>query len=143
MDWPLHLPSSETIYTKVKGDLVNLGLDTGEYPAIVPLNAFVHAFLAYPQVRRFRVSWSTEVLMGGTSVTVLYDRRRHSVIVYSSYSDGDNGGLTSVGEDFLFTHVREEDFGKIATAHNGDISDRNWFDDLPKFGCRKWRLNSQ
>ncbi len=135
-------PLSERVHTKVTGETVNVGIDIADDFSDVPLNALLHALASYPQARRFRVSWVMLSMLNGTNLTALYDRRKHSVIVYSTYTEGDNDGRTSFSGHLRFTQVREEDFQKIAAARKGDTSDWDWFNDLPKYGCRKHGLTA-
>ena len=135
-------PLADRIHTKVTGDLVNVAVDFGDDFPEVPLNALLHALASYPQARRFRVSWITLMMLNGRNQTAVYDRRKHSVIVYSTYTEGDNSGRTSFLEHLRYTNVQEKDFAKIAAAHKGDTSDWDWFNDLSKHGCRKRDLGS-
>jgi hypothetical protein len=141
--WP---PLAERVHTKETGDTVNVGIDTGDDPPGVPLNALLHALVAYPQAHRFRVSWTNLVLTSATSVTAIYDRSKHSVTLYQVNSEGDNNGRISGRQRLRYTGVQEKDFGLVAAAHKGDTagsSGWNWFDDLSKYGCWKHNLSAR
>lgn len=133
-------PLSERTTTKVSGDWVNVSVDFGDDPSVVPLNALTHALASYPKPDHFRVTWTVGSLMDFYKYTALYDRRKHSVTVYSTRSEADNNGYTALAQYLRFTKVQEKDFQKIAAAHKNDRSDWNWFDDLSRYGCRKHDL---
>lgn len=133
-------PLPERTTTKVSGDLVNVSVDFGDDPSEVPLNALTRALASYPQPHYLRVTWTVGSLMDFYKYTALYDRRKHSVTVYSTRSEADNNGHTAFAEHLRFTKVQEKDFQKIAAAHKNDRNDWNWFDDLPQYGCRKHNL---
>ena len=127
---------------KVQGDLVNIRASASYDSPGVPFLTFLSALKAYPKARRFRVSWSLLIFMNSTNDTVLYDRRRHTMLLYS-YGGGDV--LGSYQSHVLFTGVRESAFGKIVAAHKNDSDDMgvwSWFSDLPRYGCRKRDLGS-
>lgn len=128
--------------TRIEGDLVNLRASASFDSPGVPLLVLIDALKAYPHAQRFRVSWSLLIFMNGMSTTILYNRRRHSVAVFSS---GGGDVLGSYRDHVLFTHVREAVFTRISAAHKNDTEDMgawSWFSDLPKYGCRKRDLGS-
>jgi len=128
--------------TRIEGDLVNLRASASFDSPGVPLLVLIDALNAYPNAQRFRVSWSMLIFMNNMNTTILYDRRRHSLLVFS-YGGGDV--LGSYRDHVLFTHVREAVFAKIPAAHKNDTEDMgawSWFSDLPNYGCRKRDLGS-
>ncbi len=139
---PPATPSEPYASARVQGDLVNLRVNASFDAPGVPLLVLNDALKAYPHAQRFRVSWSQLIFMNSTNTTVLYDRRRHSVLIFS-YGGGDV--LGAYRDHVLFTHVREAVFAKIPAAHKNDSEDMgawSWFSDLPKYGCRKRDLGS-
>jgi len=58
---------------------VNAGYDTSG----LPFNTLVSALETYSHARLIRASWSMLLAMNQMNTTVLYDRRRHRVIVFS------------------------------------------------------------
>ena len=78
--------------------------------------------------------------MNAMDTTALYDRRNHSVILFSQ-GDGDLGAFR---DHVLFTGVPETAFVKLADAHRDDGNETAWgyFDGLPDYGCRKRDLGS-
>lgn len=128
--------------TKVQGDLVNLRADAYWDTPGVPLLRLTRALKDYPHARRFRVSWSLLVFMNGSDTTILYDRREHSVTVYST---GGGDVIGAYRDHVRFTHVPEAVFTKIAMSHRNDRDDSevwSWFSDLSHFGYPKRDLGS-
>jgi len=135
-------PSASDPATRAQGDLVNLRVNASYDAPGLPFKAFVEALKTYPNARRFRVSWSLLIFMNGMNSTVLYDRRRHTLRLFS-YGGGDVVG--SYRDHVLYTGVRASAFAKIAAAHKNDSEDMSvwsWFGDLPRYGCRKRDLGS-
>ena len=100
------------------------------------LRSLITALKANPNARTFRASWSLMVFNNQAQTTILYDRRKHSLLFYS-VADGDVLGTRR--DHFRFTRVPEPVFDKIAKAHRNDYSEDGWawLGDLPKYGCRK------
>ncbi len=128
--------------TKVQGSLVNIHVQAAYDAPGGPFLSFVDALKTYPQARQFRVSWTLTVFSNGASSTVLYDRDKHTLRLYSV-------GSGDVSGDFRnwvrYTGVREGVFEKTARRHKDDIEGLgawSWFYDLPKYGCRKCDLGS-
>lgn len=135
-------PSASEPATRVQGDLVNLRVNASYDSPGLPFTTFVEALKMYPAARRFRVSWSLLIFMNSMNSTVLYDRRRHTLRLFS---DGGGDIVGSYRNRVLYTNVRASAFGKIAAAHKSDSEDRgvwSWFGDLPRYGCRKRDLGS-
>lgn len=133
-------PPSERITTKASGDLVNVSIDFGDDAPEVPFNALNHALASCPQIHRFRMTWTDGELEIFHNYTALYDRRKHTVTIYSTAVEGDNGGRTSFSGYWRYTKVREADFQKIAAVYKSDRGNQDWFDYLPKYGCREHDL---
>jgi|GEM_PF-2566603 len=128
--------------TKVQGGLVNTRVNATYDAPGVPFLAFQDALKTYPKARQFRVSWGLLIFNNYTETTILYDRSRHTLRLYSTGS-GDVVG--SYQDHLLYTRVRETILEKIAAAHKSDsydASSESWFTDLPKQGCRKHDLGS-
>ena len=106
------------------------------------LRTLIAALKDNPKARTFRASWSLLVFNNQTRTTILYDRRKHSLLFYSV---GDGDVLGTQRDHFRFTRVPESVFGKIARAHRNDNSEDGWawLGDLPKYGCRKVVLGSR
>ena len=100
------------------------------------LRTLIAALKDNPNARTFRASWSLLVFNNRTQTTILYDRRKHSLLFYSL---GDGDVLGTRRDHFRFTRVPESVFEKIAQAHRNDNSEDGWawLGDLPKYGCRK------
>ncbi len=135
-------PSNPYEATKVQGDLINLRLDPVYDMPGFTLHCLIAALKAYPHARRFRVSLSLLVFNNGMNTAILYDRRRHSVIIFSS---GGGDVLGSYRDHVRFTGVREADFAKIAKARRNEYNEDAWgfLGDLPKYGCRRRDLGSR
>ena len=106
------------------------------------LRTLIAALKDNPNARTFRASWSLLVFNNQTRTTILYDRRKHSLLFYSV---GDGDVLGTQHDHFRFTRVPESVFGKIARAHRNDNSEDGWawLGDLPQFGCRKVVLGAR
>ena len=106
------------------------------------LRTLIAALKDNPKARTFRASWSLLVFNNQTRTTILYDRRKHSLLFYSV---GDGDVLGTQHDHFRFTRVPESVFGKIARAHRNDNSEDGWawLGDLPQFGCRKVVLGAR
>ena len=115
--------------------------DSFDMPGQV-LRSLMTALKANLNARTFRASWSLLVFNNQTRTTILYDRRKHSLLFYS-VEDGDVLGTRH--EHIRFTHVPESVFDRIARAHRNDTSEDGWawLGDLPKYGCRKVVLESR
>jgi hypothetical protein len=101
---------------RVRGGLVNLRVnDYWDTPGYA-LHSFIAALKTYPHARRIRASWHMHVVMNSVNTTALYDRRRHSVILFSQ---GD-GELGAYRDHVLFTGVPESAFVKLADARRDD-----------------------
>jgi hypothetical protein len=129
------------VAVKIQGDLVNLRVNTYHDTPGYALHSFIVALKTYPHVRRIRVSWSLLVFMNGMNSTVLYDRHRHTVALYSI---GGGDVLGTYHDHFLFTSVREAVFARLAEAHRDDTNENAWgyFEDFPKYRCRQRDLGS-
>lgn len=128
--------------TRVQGDLVTLRVSASYDSPGLPFITLVEALKTYPKARRFRVSWSLLIFMNGMNSTVLYDRRRHTLRLFSD-GGGDVGG--AYRDHVMYINVQASAFGKIAAVHKSDSEDRSawsWFGDLPRYGCRKRDLGS-
>ena len=128
---------------KIQGDLVNIRANANYDSPGVPFLFLLSALKTYPNARRFRVSWSILIFMNSTNSTVLYDRRKHTMLLFS-YGGGDV--LGSYRDHVLYTGVRESAFVKIAASHKNDSEDMgvwSWFGDLPRYGCRQHDLGSR
>lgn len=128
--------------TKMQGNLVNIRVQAAFDAPGGPFLGFIDALKTYPQARQFRVSWTLTVFSNGASTTVLYDRGKHTLWLYSIGS----GDVSGDFQDWVrYTGVREGVFEKIARRHKDDIEGLgawSWFGDLPKYGCRKCDLGS-
>ena len=134
-------PPAERTHTKVSGDSVSVDIDFGDDEPDVPLSTLNHALASYPQQHRFYLTWTDGSLEIFHNYAALYDRRKHSVTVYCTNTEGDMDGRTWFGGHVRYTKVREKDFQKIAAAHKHDQSDNwIWFEDLTKYGCRRHEL---
>lgn len=134
-------PSNPYESTRVQGDLVNLRVDAVYDMHGFTLYCLIAALKAYPHARRFRVSLSLLLFNNGMNTAILYDRRKRSVIIFSS---GGGDVLGSYRDHVLFTGVRETDFAKIAKARRNESNEDAWgfLGDLPKYGCRKHDLGT-
>ena len=68
---------------QAQGDLVDLAVNAGYDTPGLPFNTLVSALETYFHARLIRASWSMLLAMNEMDTTVLYDRHRHSVIVFS------------------------------------------------------------
>ena len=151
---PLTFPRPPVL-SPFRSGLPELGRETSSPPPSVTLSFYdsfdmpgfalrtlIAALKDNPKARTFRASWSLLVFNNQTRTTILYDRRKHSLLFYSV---GDGDVLGTQRDHFRFTRVPESVFGKIARAHRNDNSEDGWawLEDLPKYGCRKVVLGSR
>jgi hypothetical protein len=139
---PLNVVSADPVRIKVEGELVNLSVDDHYDTPGNALGRLVDALNAYPTDRRFRLSFSLLVFNNTMNTTVLYDRSKHSVILYST---GNGDVLGTYCDHVRFTRVQESAFAEIAKAHRNDYNEEAWasLGDLPKYGCRQHDLGSR
>jgi len=128
------------VIVKVRGDTLNLRIYTSLPQPGNTLRCFITALKTYPHARRIRASWSISIGMNWIDTTALYDRRRHSLTVFAQ----GEGDLGVYHDHKQFIQVPETVFVRLAEAHKDDSSETvwGWFDDLPKYGCRKHDLGS-
>ncbi len=128
--------------TKIQDSLVNIHVQAAFDAPGGPFLSFMDALKTYPQARQFRVSWTLTVFSNGASTTILYDRNKHTLRLYSAGS----GDVSGDFRDWVrYTGVWEGVFEKIARRHKNDIEGLgawSWFRDLPEYGCRKYDLGS-
>ena len=137
-------PISAEVYSgvkvKVQGSFVNLHVNTSLDQPGHALQSFIAVLKKYPHARRIRASWSLMLGMNEIVTTVVYDRSRRTLVLFSR-------GTGDLGEscDYRrFTQVREPMFVQIANAHRDDSQEISWgeFDDLTHFGCSVHDLGS-
>lgn len=128
------------VIIKARGSSVNLRIYTSLPQPGNVLHCLIAALQIHPHARRIRASWSISIGMNWIDTTALYDRDRHRLIVFAQ----GEGDLGVYHDHKRFTRVPETVFARLAEAHKDDSTETvyGWFDDLPKYGCRKHDLGS-
>lgn len=94
-----------------------------------------------PAASQIQMSWAMMNPGGGDSATAVYDRRKHSLSLYSEnrWSSG-----KVVHEDFLYTGVTDAILVKLGKDHYNETRQSivSWFDSLPQYGCRRHKITA-
>ena len=106
--------------TQAQGDLVDLAVNAGYDTSGLPFNTLVSALETYSHARLIRASWSMLLAMNQMNTTVLYDRRRHRVIVFRQ-----GGSDLGTYRDYVrFTGVQESVFIRLADTCRDEYSEQ-------------------
>lgn len=99
------------IPTVVHGGLVDME-NGGHYLPGDSISPILAAIKAYPQAARFQLTWQMHMMNDVTNARFSYDRRRHTLTVYSQWGEGPSDSL-----GVAFSSVRPSTLAAILRTH--------------------------
>jgi hypothetical protein len=95
----------------VRGDLVDMEAG-GHYLPTDSISPILAAIKAYPRAARFQLTWQMHMMNDVTNVRFSYDRRQHTLTVYSQWGEGPSDSL-----GVMFSSVRQSTLAVILRTH--------------------------